>query len=81
MRWFPIFQQDGAPPHCSNTTLQYLRQHFLGDKLLSCQTDNPWPPYSPDLNPTDYFPWGYVEERVCTGNPRTSEELKEKIRR
>ena len=75
-----VFQQDGAPPHCSDRTLQYLRQHFLCDRLLSRRTDNPWPPYSPDLNPADYFPWGYLKEGVYTGNPRTSEELKESIR-
>ncbi|KAK7096852.1 hypothetical protein V1264_003899 [Littorina saxatilis] len=76
-----VFQQDGAPPHCSNRTREYLRQHFPGDRLLSRRTDNPWPPYSPDLNPADYFLWGYLKERVYTGNPRTSEELKESIRR
>lgn len=76
-----VFQQDGAPPHCSNITLGYLRQHFPGDRLLSRRTDNPWPPYSPDLNPADYFLWGYLKERVYAGNPRTSEELKDSIRR
>ena len=39
-----VFQQDGAPPHCSNRTLQYLRQHFLGDRLLSRRKDNLWHP-------------------------------------
>ena len=75
-----VFQQDGTPPHCSNRTFQYLRQHFLGGRLLSRRTDNPWPPYSPDLNPADYNLWGYFKERVYTGNPRSSEELKESIR-
>ena len=46
-----VFQQDGAPPHCSDHTLQYLCQYFLGDRLISRRTDNPWPPYSPDLTP------------------------------
>ena len=38
-----VFQQDGAPPHCSNYTLEYLKQYFSGDRLDSRRTDNPWP--------------------------------------
>ena len=30
-----VFQQNGAPPHCSNRTLEYLRHCFPGDKLIS----------------------------------------------
>lgn len=30
-----VFQQDGAPPHCSNRTLEYLRRYFPGDRLIS----------------------------------------------
>ena len=37
-----VFQRDGAPPHCSNITLEYLRQHFLSDRLLSRRIDNSW---------------------------------------
>ena len=50
-----VFQQDGAPPHYSNRTLEYLRQCFPGDKLISPWTNNPWPHYSPDLNPLTIF--------------------------
>ena len=50
-----VFQQDGAPPHCSNRTLEFLRQYFPGDRLISRRTDNPWTPYSPDLNPLTIF--------------------------
>ena len=71
-----VFQQDGAPPHCSNRTLEYLRQYFSGDRLISRRTDNPWPPYSPDLNPPDYFLWGYLKDRVYEDNPPTIERLK-----
>jgi hypothetical protein len=76
-----VFQQDGAPPHCSNRTLEYLGQHFPGDRLISRRTDNPWPPYSPDLTPLDYFLWGYLKERVYEDNPDTIDRLKENIRR
>ena len=76
-----VFQQDGAPPHCLDRTLQYLRQCFLGDRLILRRTDNPWPPYSPDLTPLDYFLWGYLKERVYEDNPDTIERLKENIKR
>ena len=36
-----VFQQDGAPPHCSNRTLEYLRQGVSGDRLISRRIDNP----------------------------------------
>ena len=75
------FQQDGAPLHCSNITFEYLRQHFLSDRLLSRRTDNAWLPYSPDLNPADYFFLSYLKERVYATNPRTNDDLKESIKR
>jgi hypothetical protein len=52
-----------------------------GDRLTSRRTDFPWPPYSPDLNPPDYFLWGYLKEKVYANNPQTLAELKENIRR
>ena len=45
-----LYQQDGAPPHCSDRSLEYLRRYFAGDRLISRRTDFPRPPYPPDLN-------------------------------
>ena len=45
------------------------------------RTDNPWPPYSSDLTPLDYFLWGYLKERVYEDNPGIIERLKENIKR
>ena len=50
-----IYQQDGAPPHCSNVSLDFFTEYFPGDRLISRRTNNPWPAYSPDLSPADYF--------------------------
>ena len=60
-----------------NSALQYLRQHFPGDKTSFSPDRNPLPPYSPDLNPADYFLWGYLKNRVYADNPRRCEELKQ----
>ena len=38
-----------------------------------------WPPKSPDLNPCDYFLWGYLKSKVYTKRPRLVEELKDAI--
>ena len=74
-----IYQQDGAPPHCSNVSLDFLNENFPGDRLISRRTNNPWPAYSPDLSPADYFLWGYLKERVYYNNPQTIEALKTNI--
>ena len=65
-----------------NRTLEYLRHNFPWDRLISHQTDNPWPSYSQDLNPPDYFLRGYLKDRVCENNPQTREDIiRKEIRR
>ena len=69
-------------PHFLNRTLEYLRYNFPWDRLISRQTDNPWPSYSQDLNPPDYFLRGYLKDRVCENNPQTREAcIRREIRR
>ena len=75
-----IYQQDGAPPHCSDRSLEYLRQYFPGDTLISRRTDFPWLPYPPDLNPPDHFLWGYLKERIYNNNLKTLADLKDYIK-
>ena len=58
-----IFQHDGATPHCSNITLEYLRHHFPEDTLISRRTCVLWPPYSRDLNPAEKLPLGESERQ------------------
>ena len=50
-------------------------------RFISRRTDFPWPPYSPDLNPCDYFLWGYLKERIYDNNPQTLADLKDNVRR
>ena len=41
-----------------------------------------WPSYSPDLNPADFFLWGFLKERVYLGPVQKKiEQLKNNIRR
>ena len=76
-----IFQQDGAPPHSANIVVEWLQEKF-GDRLISRHCENVWPPYSPDLNPCDFYLWGYLKSKVYSDPiPKTCEELKRNIRR
>jgi len=55
----------------------YVHRKFPG-RLISNKSDIPWPPYSPDLTPPDFFLWGYIKEEVFK---QTVIELKTEIRR
>ena len=68
-----------ASPHFSNKSLEYLTRNLPWERLILHQTDNPWPSYSQDLNPPDYFLRGYLKNRTCENNhrqERTSSEEK-----
>ena len=71
------FQQDGASPHTSNLVQDCLHQKF-GTKFLSKEK---WPPRSLDLNPCDFFLWGYLKSKVYHPLPSNIEELKANIDR
>jgi hypothetical protein len=49
--------------------------------LISRFGDIHWLSRSSNLTPPDYFPWGYLKERVYLGKPCTALELKRSIRR
>ena len=66
-------------PHFSNRTLEYLRYNFPWGRLISHQTDNPWPSYSQDLNPPDYSLRGYLKDRVCESNQVIASYCQRKI--
>lgn len=58
-----ILMQDGAPPHTAINTRTFLdtnSRFWLGKKSDFIQ----WPPYSLDLNPLDFFLWGYLKGKV-----------------
>lgn len=70
------FQQDGAPAHRTKQVQAWLKSKF-GDRFVKSDL---WPARSPDLNPCDYFLWGYLKDKVYASMPQTVEELKEKIK-
>src|SRR6185437_1012909 len=78
------FQQDGARPHTANLTLDLLHDAF-GNRVLSNRyperfaVGHHWPPYSPALNPCDFYLWGYLKDRVYRNNPHNIDELEAAI--
>ena len=58
-----FFQQDGATPHTAKLSMDWLRERFP-ERLISSKSDFPWPPRSPDLNPLDFFFWGYMKNVI-----------------
>jgi Helix-turn-helix domain (DUF4817) len=72
------FQQDGATAHTATATLDWLKSKF-GQNIISRSTAHPWASHSPDLNPPDFFLWGYVKDRVYVNKPRTIAQLKDAV--
>ncbi|GBN06407.1 hypothetical protein AVEN_139759-1 [Araneus ventricosus] len=54
------FMQKGARPHRTPTVFDFLSEHF-NDRVIALDYDQhtgssmAWPPYSPDLTPSDFF--------------------------
>lgn len=69
------FQQDGAPCHREKSV-----QSWLEINVPSFIRAAEWPPYSPDLNPLDYYLWGRMESLVNTKRFDSVESLKVAIR-
>ncbi len=71
------FQQDGATAHTANSVQDWLSSKF-SDRFLD---KNRWPARSPDLNPCDYFLWGYLKSKVYNPLPKNLDDLKANIER
>ncbi|GFT21838.1 DUF4817 domain-containing protein [Trichonephila clavipes] len=74
------FMQDGATSHTANPVKAFLVQTF-GKTESSRRCRYPWPPWSPDLTPADFWLWGYLKSRVYLSGPSSLSELKDAIRR
>ena len=74
------FMQDGANPHVSGKSLSWLHEHF-GERLISRRTDTQWSPHSPDLNPCDFYLWGFLKDTIFKTHFKDVKTLKLAIRR
>ncbi|RLU25143.1 hypothetical protein DMN91_003235 [Ooceraea biroi] len=73
-----VFQQDGAGPHNARIVTNFLNQQFPG-RWMGRYGPIRWPARSPDLNPLDFFLWGYCKEVIYRQLPETIEELNDKL--
>ena len=73
-----VFQQDGAPAHTSRMAMEFLKNRFP-NRLISKNSDFLWPPRSLDLNPLDFFFWGFMKQKIKEANPRSLDEIKTSI--
>ena len=54
----------------------------LTECITGRNSDFNWPAYSPDLNPCDFYLWGFLKSRVYSDPyPQTLEQLKVNIKR
>ena len=67
-------QHDGAPPHFSVDVRNHLNAVFP-DRWIGRGGPIPWPARSPDLNPLDYFLWGYLKSLLFETPVETDMEL------
>ena len=56
---------------------QFVERMLAMDSIRCCD----WADRSPDLNPLDYFVWGYLKDNLYRPKPRTMAALKDRIRR
>lgn len=78
--WDPenmVYQHDGAPAHTANVSVAALNATF--GSFIGRGGFLNWPARSPDLNPLDYFFWGFMKSIIYDQNPpNNSEELEAK---
>ena len=70
------WMQDGASVHCTDDVIHFLEEKFRG-RVITRRGEHPWPPYSPDLNPLDFYFWGFAMAEVFRQKPATIAELKQ----
>lgn len=72
------FLHDGAPPHFRLEVRDFLNQE-QGRRWIGRAGPVAWPPRSPDLNPLDFFVWGYLKTEVYRTEVDTIDELRQRI--
>ncbi|GBL81877.1 hypothetical protein AVEN_50479-1 [Araneus ventricosus] len=72
----------------SNTTAPLLTRHQVSNSSFGNTFQQQvigyggcveWPPRSPDLNPLDFFLWGYIKQRVYATPPTILQEFRNRI--
>ena len=72
------------PPHRTESTFNILDNAFSDRVIALGYPDKKdkginWPPYSPDLNPLDFFLWDTLKDRIYSDPPGSIEDIKRKV--
>jgi hypothetical protein len=71
-RTYDYFMQNGAAAHIADYSSNVLNKAFE-NRLILCRL---WPARFPDLNPSDFYLWGNVKNKVYSDNYRVLNKLK-----
>lgn len=71
-------QLDGAPAHYGRGVRDFLNHRFP-NRWIGRGGPVPWPPRSPDLNPIDFYVWGYLKCLVYRNEITSLANLKSAI--
>lgn len=72
------FMHDGAPAHFSRIARELLSKIY-DNRWIGRGGPQPWPARSPDLNPIDFFLWGYLKLLVYTTRVKNKDDLRNRI--
>lgn len=73
------FMHDGAPPHKYAKVQQLLHSRFP-NRWIGTGGSIPWPPYSSDLNPIDFYVWENIERSIDVSREiKTCDEYEHQI--
>jgi hypothetical protein len=69
-----LYQHDGAPAHYSRIVRDILNLQFP-NRWIGRGGPTAWPPRSPDLNPIDFWVWGYLKNAVYSTVPTNEDDV------
>ncbi|GBL74339.1 hypothetical protein AVEN_235317-1 [Araneus ventricosus] len=78
LSWHSVNVRDYNTRGPRSSVQQYIRDTFQ-EQVIGYGGCVEWPPCSPDLNPLDFFLWGYIKQRVYATPPPTLQELRNRI--
>ena len=58
---------DGAPMHFVNSVIQLIKRRFRNDRIISYYFQTAWPSKLPDLNSSDFWLQGYLNNIAMSG--------------
>ena len=76
-----VFMQDVTSPHIGRQVQRLIREPLTDERIISRNFPNHWPARSPDLNPCDFWLWGYLKDPLYQEHVRSQVDLKTSIQR